>query len=177
MTPDTTVLVLVDLQEKLVRAMHQPEALLRAAEILVRGAGVLGVPVLVTEQNPDGLGPTVAPVADALPPERIAKRSFSACGEAAFRTALEAVGGQTVLLAGVETHVCIYQTARDLAADGYAVEVVADAVSSRTPGNKAIGLEKARAAGAGATSVETALFELLGAADGDRFKALLRLVK
>lgn len=174
---DQAVLVVVDVQGKLARLMHEADALLADLAKLIRGARVLGLPVLVTEQNPEGLGPTVPELADLLPEPRIAKFAFSGCGEEAFTRALDATGRRQVLLAGIETHICVYQTAADLAARGYEVHVVADGVSSRTARNREIGLEKMRASGAAVTSVETALFELLGVARGEKFKALLGIVK
>ncbi len=174
---DETVLVVIDVQGKLAQLMHEKESLFENLSRLIRGAGVLGLPILVTEQNPQGLGPTIAELSGLLPPRRIPKVAFSCCGEAAFVAALEAAGRRQVLIAGIETHICVYQTAADLLALGCEVHVVADAVSSRTARNRDIGLEKMKAAGAQVTSVETALFELLKVAEGDRFKALLKIVK
>jgi nicotinamidase-related amidase len=173
-----TLLVIVDLQEKLVRAMHAREELLIRARQLVQGARVLNLPILCTEQNPKGLGTTVAEIAAHLPGVRpISKFSFGCCASADFLRALQESAGRNILMAGIETHVCVYQTALELLERGYRVEVVADACSSRTPENKQIGLEKMRAAGAAITSVETALFELLKVADGPAFKQILQVVK
>jgi len=172
-----TVLAVVDVQEKLARVMPDRTALEDALGRLIRGAAVLELPVLWVEQNPDGLGPTVAALAKLLPGRPIVKRSFSCCGAPAFMEALAATGRKQVLLAGIEAHICIWQTTAELRAAGYAVEVPADATASRTALNKEVALERIRAAGAGVTSVETALFELLGAAEGPKFKAILRIVK
>ncbi len=174
---ENTAVVLVDLQEKLLPVISERDALVDSAGRLVTGAAVLGVPVIHTEQNPRGLGPTVAAVADLLPDPPVTKLAFSCCGEPAFTDALAALGRQQILLAGIETHVCVYQTAVDLIAAGYEVRVVTDAVSSRTLANKALGLEAMRDAGVSVTSVETALFELLKVAEGPRFKEILRIVK
>jgi nicotinamidase-related amidase len=133
--------------------------------------------VLWVEQNPDGLGPTVPALAGLLTGRPIVKRSFSCCGEPAFVEALAATGRKQVLLAGIEAHVCIWQTVAELRAAAYEVEVAADATASRAPANKEVALGRIRAAGAGVTSVETALFELLGAAEGPKFKEILRIVK
>ncbi len=175
--PQETVLVLVDLQARLVPAMHEREALIQSAVRLVRGAQVLEVPILHTEQNPAGLGPTVEEVASLLTGSPLTKRAFSCCGEQDFLDALQSLGRRRVLLAGIETHVCVYQTAVDLLAAGYDVQVVGDVVSSRTQANRAVGLNRMAAAGAGVTSVETALFELLGRAEGPKFKEILAIVK
>ncbi|MBL7140685.1 MAG: hydrolase [Planctomycetes bacterium] len=177
LTCDNAVLVVVDVQGKLARLMHEAEDLFDRVARLVRGAAVLEVPVIATEQNPAGLGPTVDEIRPLLPAEAIPKTAFSCCGEAAFVAALEAAGRRQVLLAGIETHVCVYQTARDLLARGYEVHVVADAVSSRSVRNRDIGLTKIQAAGAEVTSVETALFEMLAVAEGPRFKEILKIVK
>jgi nicotinamidase-related amidase len=174
---DTVVLV-VDLQEKLVRAMHAREDLILNAQQLVRGACALSVPILCTEQNPKGLGSTVPEIAAAMPGvQPIGKFSFGCCACEDFVRALRASGRRNVLVAGIETHVCVYQTARELIEKGYHVEVVADACSSRTLQNKQIGLDKIRDAGAAITSVETALFELLKVAEGPVFKHILQVVK
>ncbi len=174
---DNTVVVLVDVQARLVPVMHQSERLIDNACRLVRGSGALGVPVLWTEQNPAGLGPTVPELAGLLAGKPVAKSAFSCCGERAFLDELERLGRPQVLLAGIEAHVCVYQTAIGLLEAGRQVQVVADAVSSRTPENRDIGLSRMQSAGALLTSVEMALFELLGAAQGPQFKEILRIVK
>jgi len=174
---DNTVLVLVDVQAKLVPAMAEPDALIDGVRKLVRGMGVLGIPVVWTEQNPAGLGPTVAEVAELLTGEPITKTAFGCCGQPAFVDALAGVGRKQVLLAGIEAHVCVYQTACGLLDAGYEVQVVADAIGSRLPSNKAIACAKMAAAGAAITSVEMALFELLAVAEGPEFKDILKIVK
>ena len=172
-----TVLAIVDVQEKLARVMPDRPALEDALVRLIRGAAVLELPVLWAEQNPDGLGPTVPAVAEVLSGEPLVKHSFSCWGAAAFREALAATGRRQVLLAGIEAHICIWQTTADLRAAGYEVEVAADATASRAAGNKEVALGRIRAAGGGVTSVETALFELLRTAEGPAFKEILRIVK
>jgi nicotinamidase-related amidase len=175
---DDTVLLLVDIQEKLVRAMHGREDLVLRAQQLARGAGALSLPVLCTEQNPQGLGAIIPEIAAHLPAvQPISKLSFSCCASEPFMRALQATARRNVLMAGIETHVCVYQTALELIAKGYCVEVAADACSSRTPQNRQIGIDKIRQAGAAVTSVETALFELLKVADGPLFKQILSIVK
>lgn len=173
-----TVLVLIDVQGKLAQAMHRKEDLFANLVKLVQGAQALGLPILWLEQNPDGLGSTIPELAGLLAEHQpIIKFSFSACGENAFMKALTHLNRRQLLLAGIETHVCVYQTAADLCGQGYDVQVVADAVSSRTPENRKIGLHRIRTAGASLTSVETALFELVAVARGEVFKRLLRIVK
>lgn len=175
---DNALLVIVDVQGKLAHTMYEKEALFHNLQKLIAGAQVLEIPVLWVEQNPKGLGPTIAEVAQLLPDlEPIAKLSFSCCGSDRFMRALKAAKRKQVLVAGIETHVCVYQTALDLLDLGYKVEVVADAVSSRTAQNRRIGLEKIREAGASLTSTETALFELLRVAEGLKFKEILKIVR
>lgn len=172
------VLVLIDVQEKLAAAMHQREALLENTVKLTKGAGILGIPILWTEQNPKGLGQTLPEVAELLGQTRpVTKLSFSCCGEKSFLDALNELERSQAIVAGIECHVCVYQTVADLVQMGYEVLVVADAVSSRTFENKAIGLERCKQSGASITSVETALFELLQRAEGDKFKQMLKVVK
>jgi len=178
LSPENAVLVVVDVQVKLSRAMHEKEALISNTVKVVQGAKILGLPVIRTEQNPKGLGETVPEVAELLsdvPP--VTKLSFSCWGEPNFMEQLSALKRKQALVLGIESHVCVYQTVADLLKAGYEVQVIADAVSSRTPENKAIGLERCKELGASITSAETALFELLKKAEGDRFKQMLKVVK
>lgn len=175
---DKTVLVLVDVQEKLSRAMHERDALIENTVRMVKGAVVLGLPIVCSEQNPRGLGQTVPEVAGLLPGlNAVTKLSFSCWGEPAFVEELKKHKRPQVVLGGIECHVCVYQTVRDLVKEGYRVEVLADAVSSRTLANKEIGLAKCKEVGASITSVEAALFEMLVIAEGDKFKQMLGVVK
>lgn len=178
LTVAETVVLVVDVQEKLSRAMAGREDLLLKTRQLVEGARVLGVPMIFTEQNPKGLGPTLPEIAALAPDFRpVEKTSFSCCGSPELMQRLRRSGRRDVVVAGIETHVCVYQTVADLLAEGFRVEVVADACSSRTAENKQIGLERCRRAGAAVTSVEILLFELLKAAEGPLFKEILKIVK
>jgi len=175
---EDAVLLLVDIQGKLAHLMHDKKLLFDNLQKLVRGIQVLGVPILWVEQNPIGLGPTIPEISDLLPTIKpISKMTFSSCRNDRFLQALKNLHRQQVLIAGIETHICVYQTTADLVDLGVEAHVVADAVSSRTAENKAIGLQKMRDAGARLTSVETALFELLKVAEGEPFKEILRIVK
>lgn len=177
-TPKNTVLALVDIQDKLAAVMDRREELVRRLTQLGRGCRLLGLPILLAEQNPDRMGKTIAELRDVLPDiAPYPKMTFSCWRDPAWSAALKALGRDRVLLAGIETHVCIFQTAADLVAAGYAVEVVADAVSSRTPADRSVGLEKIKAVGAHVTCVESVLFELMGSAEHPAFKDILRLVK
>jgi nicotinamidase-related amidase len=176
--PDQTALVLIDVQGRLAQLMHDRDALFDNLQRLVKGVRVMGLPVLWLEQYPEGLGPTIPEVATLLPDlQPIAKTSFSACGCEAFGQQLKSTSRRQLLLAGIEAHVCVYQTAVDLLASGHEVEVVSDAVSSRTAANRALGLERMRTAGARITGVEMALFELLRTARAPAFRDIARLVK
>ena len=150
-------------------------------ERLIRGAHVLGVPAIVTEQYVKGLGSTVEPLRAALEATSgyrpIEKSCFSAHGCAPFAAQLAARDRRQVLIAGVETHVCVYQTVRDLLSAGWKVWIVADAVSSRTARNRDIALQRLVSEGARLSSTEMALFEMLVAAGTDEFRAVAKLVK
>jgi nicotinamidase-related amidase len=174
-----TILVVIDVQERMMPVIDRAEQITDNIARLVRGFRALELPMLVTEQYSRGLGHTIVSLRDALaewyrPVEKI---SFSAAGELHFMQQLEGSGRRTVLLCGVETHVCVYQTARDLADQGFDVEVVADAVGSRNPMNRQIALEKLSRRGVELTSVEMALFELMTRADVGEFKAVSTIVK
>jgi nicotinamidase-related amidase len=177
LTIDNTVLLVIDIQGKLASLMYEKQRLYDNAARMIRGAGVLGIDVICTEQYPDGLGSTVPEIAEHLNVEAIPKLAFSCCGEEAFVTALKHTGCTQVLLIGIETHICVYQTAMDLLAGGYEVYVVSDAVSSRTESNRQLGLQRLKDAGAVMTGVEMALFEILKVAKGDQFKQIARIVK
>jgi nicotinamidase-related amidase len=171
---ERAALVVVDVQEGFRKALPEFEQVAKATATLVRGAEALGVPVLITEQYPKGLGETAREVADALPDglEPLEKVIFSAAEADGF----DLKGRDQALVCGIETHVCVNQTTLDLLAGGTEVHVAEDAVSSRFPDNKRIGLTKMEQAGAVLTSVETALFELLGRAGTDEFKTVQKLI-
>jgi len=168
----------IDMQERLLPAISNSDAVLTGVARLLRGASVLKVPIVTTEQYPRGLGHTVEAVTSLIPGfAPLEKTVFSACGAAGFSAALEKAHVLDVILCGVEAHVCVYQTCLDLLAAGYRVFVVADAVGSRTPENCRIGLERMHHAGAAIVSVEMALFDLVGEAGTLEFKQILSLVK
>jgi len=178
LTSENTILVLVDVQGKLAHLMHGKETLFENLRRVIKGIQILGIPILWTEQYPEGLGPTIAQVADLLSGiQPISKLSFSCCRNDRFVQALKASGRNQVLIVGIEAHVCVYQTAADLLKLGYEVQVVSDAVSSRTLENKEVGLQKMRDAGVGLTSTEMALFELVRVAEGQQFKEILKIVR
>jgi nicotinamidase-related amidase len=171
---DRTTLLVIDVQEGFRKAIPEFERVAKATATLVEGAGLLGVPVVVTEQYPKGLGETVPEVADHLPEdtEPVEKVVFSAPEADGF----DLGGRDQVLICGIETHVCVSQTAIDLLEGGTEVHLVLDAVGSRTGENYRVGLHKMERAGAIVTSVEASLFELLGRAGTDEFKEIQRLI-
>jgi len=176
---NNTILIVIDVQGKLAQLMYEKETMFTNLKRMIQGAQVLDLPILWTEQLPDKLGATTPEVADLLQPitEPIVKVSFSCLGCEPFVEQLAKLGRRQVLLTGMETHICVYQTARDLLAQGYEVQVVTDAVSSRLADNKALGLSRMQDAGATMTSVEMALFELLQRAEGEQFRTITRIVK
>lgn len=175
---ENTTLLIVDIQGNLAHLMHGKELLFKNVQKLIKGIQILGIPILWVEQNPRGLGPTIPEIADILSNiQPISKMSFSSCRNDRFLQALNALNRKQVLIAGIEAHVCVYQTAAELVDIGYDVQVVTDAVSSRNMENKEIGLQRMRDSGVSLTSVETALFELLKVAEGEQFREILKIVK
>lgn len=175
---EETVLVLIDIQGKLAQIVDESTFVINNIAAIVQGAKALELPILWLEQYPLGLGHTVEEIAQHLTKQQpIEKITFSAYQTEEFVQALEHTGRKKVLLAGIETHICVYQTAADLLANGYEVEVLADCVSSRTAGNHEVGIQKMMQIGAKVTSVEMALFEMQQVAKGDIFKTISKLVK
>lgn len=178
--PGRCALLVVDLQEKLLPPIWEKERLLRNSQLLVRLAGILGIPALVTTQYAKGLGnivPEIASLLPAIPP--IDKLMFSCFGSDAFCSALKKLPGQrtTVLLCGMESHICVMQTAMGALREGYLVHVASDAVSSRTELNWRIGLERMRAGGAILSSTEMMIYELLRSSGAPAFRELLPYLK
>jgi nicotinamidase-related amidase len=166
-------LVVIDVQEAFAKAVEGFDRVAAQTAVLVQGAKVLGLPVLVTEQYPRGLGETVEPVREALGDvERLPKTVFSAVRAEGF----DLQGRDQALVCGIETHVCVNQTVHDLLGGGVETHVAIDAVGSRTAANRELGLRKMEESGAILTSVETALFELLGEAGTAEFKTIQKLV-
>jgi nicotinamidase-related amidase len=177
--PSRAAVLVVDVQDRLAPAMP-PDALARVvkyARALAGAAKELGLPVLATEQYPKGLGHTVKEIAEVLPAPPLEKVHFSCGADPAFAAALEGTRRRQVIVCGMETHVCVFQTARDLVSMGYEVHVCADAVSSRTEEHRRVGLELCREAGAIITTAETAIFDLLHLAGTALFKKVAPLVK
>jgi len=178
---ERTALVVIDVQERLFPAMDADhrEEVMRNIKVLTAAARRLQLGTLVTEQYPKGLGHTLQEVKDALPPEvqPVEKVAFSCLEVDAFRSRLAATGARQLLLAGIEAHVCVLMSALDLLAEGYAVHIVADAVTSRTQANWRLAMDQLWQAGAVVTTTETVLFQLLRQADTDDFRELARLIR
>ena len=175
---EDTALVLVDVQGKLAEIVYKSEDVIHNIVRLIKGLQCLDIPVLWLEQYPKGLGPTHPKIKELLVnQEPIAKMSFSCCDSEAFMEALKQSGKKQLLLAGIETHICMYQTAVDLNEQDYEVQVVADAASSRTKENHELALDRIRDEGVHLTSVEMILFELLRTAEHEQFKNVSKCIK
>ena len=180
--PRTTLILVVDVQEKLAAAMPAEAlaTLVKNTGILLETAKALGVPVLVSEQYPKGLGSTVPAVAEklaAIGVTPMAKMTFDACSDLAIARAISEVEPRAVVVVGMESHVCVFQTARELVKRGFATHVVGDAVTSRREENRQLGLALCERAGAVITGTETVAFDLLGVAGTDAFKTISKLVR
>lgn len=173
-----TVLVVIDMQESLAGVMDAREPVTGAAVLLVQAAGRLGIPVIVTRQNPAALGETVAGVREAVGAHMpVDKLTFDATRDDGFVARLEQTGRRTVVLAGMETHICVTQTALGLLRSGYTVHVAADAACSRRSLDHTVALDRLRMAGVVVTTAESAVYEALGVAGTDSFRDVLRFVK
>ena len=172
------LLVIVDVQGKLAQLMHDRENLFKNIRILIQASKILNIPILWCQQVPAALGPTVPEIEELLKDNQpINKSCFSCAACEQFNEKLKALERKQVMLCGIESHVCVYQTAVDLVSRDYQVDVIADAVSSRTLDNRQIGLNLMASAGVRISSTETALFEILKSAEHPHFKQFAKLVK
>lgn len=175
---DTAALVIIDIQGKLWNVMYEKEALLENAQKLVRGMQVLGIPIILTEQNPRGLGPTVPDLSQLMPEVKsLPKFQFNCCQDRGFERAVKELNRNQILICGIESHICVYQTTLELLSLGYEVQVVADVVSSRVVRNRDIALMRMQSEGARLTLTEMAIYELLQTAENPKFKEMLRVIK
>ena len=175
---EDAVLVVVDVQGKLATLMYEKEDFFSNVIRMIKGAKVLNVPIIWNEQLPDKLGKTIPEIAKHLEGKQpLVKKSFSCCGNVDFVQTLASYNRKQVLLVGMETHICVYQTARDLLDSGYEVYVVTDAVASRKWENKQVGLSMMKDMGAKYTSVEMALFDMFETTEGDQFREIVQIVK
>lgn len=171
-------LAVIDMQEAFGKIIPDFGEMVERVALMVQACKLLGVPIIVTEQYPKGLGRTVPAIAERLPEDSspIEKLSFSACGEQEFDTRLRERHIEQVMLCGIETHICVSQTAHDLLQNGYQVHLLSDAVSARLARNRELGIDKIAKAGAIISSIEMALFELCPAGTPE-FKQMQALVK
>jgi nicotinamidase-related amidase len=176
---ESTLLVVVDMQEPFLRGIHERDRLTSNVQLLVQAAGILNVPLLPTLQYAERMGGVVPEVAHLLPPQikPLDKLSFSCAGSDTFQAILQDSARRQILLCGVETHICVSQTALDLVALGYQVHIAADAVSARSVEKHKLGMERMRDNAILPCAAEAAVYELLGAAGTPEFKAILTLVK
>ncbi len=172
-------LLVVDIQEGFRNAIPDFALTASRASIAVRGFQILGAPIFITEQYPKGLGRTAEEILFTLPPdfEVIEKTAFSSCGADSFIEKLEACGAKQIALCGLETHVCVNQTAHDLLDRGFVVHVLIDCVTSRFEHDKQAGLAKMQASGAIPSSIEMAFFELMRDAKHEKFKEIQELIR
>lgn len=179
LTTENTALMFIDYQGRLAKVMYGQEQLHENVKKLVKGASLLNVPVIWVEQYPKGLGPTVEDVQKVLAEnnEPIAKMDFSACEHEDVRSLITRLDREKFIVAGIEAHVCVYQTVKQLLNLNKHVEFVEDCISSRTEENKHIAIQKMMMLGAYPTSVEMVLFELMGTAKHPKFKEISALIK
>ena len=172
------VLIIIDIQGNLAQAMYDKENLFTNNVKLIKGFKALNLPIVFTEQIPQKLGKTLSVISQELEGiEPISKEDFSCWVEKNFKEKLEELNCKNIILAGIETHVCVYQTALDLISNGYTIHLVVDAVSSRTPENRQVGIDAMKSAGAHITSTEMVLFELLRTAADPKAKEFFKIVK
>ncbi len=176
---EDSVLILIDVQGKLAQIVHQSDQLIETLATLIQAAELFDIPILWVEQLPDKLGSTTPKLAELLQSkcQVITKSHFSAWQAEQFRDALNSSGRKQLLITGIETHICVYQTCRDLLEQDFNVHVVVDGVSSRTLENKQLGVEMMTQYGAKLTNCESLLFELQQQAQEERFKQLLKMIK
>ncbi len=174
---DDAVLLVIDIQERLTPVMWNFAPVEKYARAAIQAARELAIPVICTEQYPKGLGATLPSIRELLPSPPLVKMHFSCGADEATAKSLAATGRRQVLVVGIESHVCVYQTTRDLLAAGYDVFVCADAVTSRLEEHRRIALELLRDAGAVITSAETSIFDLLHVAGTPEFKKVSAFVK
>lgn len=175
---EDAVLVVVDVQDRLASVMPRRDTVVASSVLLLRAAHELGMPSIVTRQYPQGLGDVVPEFAEVIGGATVVdKTSFDCLREPAFADALASSGRRQVVLAGMESHICVTQTALALVTEGYGVHVVADAVCSRRDRDRDVALDRLRTAGVTVTVTESVIYEALGEADTPEFRAVLGLVK
>lgn len=175
---DKTALLIVDIQGALARTVHQSNLLYANWQKLIKAARLFQLPIILLEQNPQGLGTTIPELRELLgdlPPTE--KMTFNACLNEAFLKKLKETGREQLLVAGIEAHVCVYQTVSGLLKEPYQIYVASDAVSSRTSWNRMAALQRMRELGAVITTTEMALFEMMRTSEGELFRRFIKIVK
>ncbi|MEM1581763.1 MAG: hydrolase [candidate division WOR-3 bacterium] len=178
MSRENAVLLIIDVQEKLFPLISDKENILQNIRKLIRFAGIISMPVILTEQYPKGLGPTIPEVKELLPEvQPIEKMEFSCFGSERFREVLKKLGVKTLVIAGIETHICIVQTSIEGVNNGYEVCVISDASSSRNPEDRRIAFERMRQSGIIVASTEMLIYELLKKAGTQEFRDALKIIR
>ena len=172
------ILIVIDVQGKLATLMQEKDQLFFHLRAMTQAAKIFNIPIIYTEQAPEKIGKTVSPVRDLLTDQQpIEKKSFSCCGSKDFLLQLESLKRNSIIIMGIETHVCVYQTVSDLLKQRFHVEVVVDAVSSRSQLNTDIALERMKDLGAQLTTTEMIICELLKTAEHEKFREIMKLIK
>lgn len=175
---DDTLLLVIDIQEKLVPVMKEKELLINNTRILIKGLEILQVPNIVTQQYTKGLGMTIKEISDVIDNfNYFEKLTFSSYSEKCIRNAVKDYGKKCIIVCGIEAHICVLQTVLDLLEDGYQVIVVEDCISSRKEHDKVVALNRMRDTGAIITTYESILFELTYVAGTTTFKSISKLIK
>ncbi len=175
---ENAVLLVIDVQGKLAHLMRQEDELIRHVGGIIQAARFLDIPIIVTEQAPDKIGATLPEITALVNGSQIiSKKSFSCCGQDEFTRELEALNRNQVIIVGIEAHVCVYQTVRDLIGRDYEVQVVGDAVSSRKQVDKDVALERIKSLGGQVTSAEMIICELLRTSEHEKFREVISLIK
>ncbi len=174
-----TLFLIIDIQERLLPAVAESDKVLRTASILAQAAEILDIPLIISEQYPKGLGHTVPQISDGMPENTqiIEKTTFSCLQSKALNKAIKSSMASQIVICGIESHICVTQTALDLAATGSQIHLLTDGISSRNPLNKEYTITRLARAGIIISNLESALFELLIEAKGDEFKAISKLIK
>ncbi len=175
---EEAALLVVDIQDRLAVVMEEKDKVVKNTRNLIELAKLFNMPVILTEQYPRGLGPTVSEVKEALAVYApIEKTSFDCCGQGDFIDVIRNVNRRKIIVSGMETHVCVLQTVLSLIKEGYEIHLASDAICSRDAGNKRIALDLMASAGAIVTCTETVLFQILKKAGTEEFKAIVKLIK
>lgn len=178
LTQENTGLILIDVQGKLARIVHENEKLVLNLEKLIKGCKIFSIPIIWAEQNPKGLGATLPELSKLMEDQKpLEKYTFNAFENENFRNAIIDSGRKKWLICGIEAHICVYQTAMGLLSNNFEIEIVTDCVSSRSKENIAVALKKLENKGANITTVEMCLYELVKDSRRDVFKEILTLIK